>query len=158
MVIILPSRISGLTGPAQSQKGPDVVNGCLFQFFCHTAVALNCIGVWWDTISIPSQPRMRAKTLRNMHLHFSSTKYTIVHDAYLINFPWAGDCTPCLALVLSQWFTRGWTAVELVSTRRVLILFKDPKNASIFILKDQKGRSFRTKHTSLSHGIAFSIV
>lgn len=51
-----------------------------------------------------------------------------MHDETLIEFEWKDDGTPCLALVLSAWFTRGWTALELYVSDKVVVLFKNPNS------------------------------
>ncbi|EHY57752.1 hypothetical protein HRR83_005337 [Exophiala dermatitidis] len=61
-----------------------------------------------------------------MQLYFSSAKHTVVHDEYLLKIPWKDDGTPCLALVLSPWYTRGWTAVDLAASNSVKVLFGNP--------------------------------
>ncbi|EHK40494.1 hypothetical protein TRIATDRAFT_185877, partial [Trichoderma atroviride IMI 206040] len=88
----------------------------------------------WDhrllpsTVSLPSieraahEPRARSKALNQMHANYANARYTVVHDSYLINFPWSDDGSPCLAIVLSTWFTRGWTALELAMSKRVKVL------------------------------------
>lgn len=59
-----------------------------------------------------------------MHLNYSNAAATLVHDEYLMEYRWADDGGPCLALVLSPWFTRGWTALELIMLKTVLVLYK----------------------------------
>ncbi|KIX01494.1 uncharacterized protein Z518_09220 [Rhinocladiella mackenziei CBS 650.93] len=123
-------------GTGAGRKGPGLVNSCLSRFFCDIAKTLDCQGVWWDAISIPSDPNLRAKAPRNMQQNFSSAKHTVVHDEYLMRFPWKDDGTPCLILVLSPWFTRGWTAVELVSSKSLQVLFKNPDDDRRPLIKD----------------------
>ncbi|OAP59515.1 hypothetical protein AYL99_06813 [Fonsecaea erecta] len=146
-------------GTGAGTKGPGAVNSCLFQYFSEVAKALHCEGVWWDTISIPPDPKLRAKALRNMQINFSSAKHTVVHDEYLVNFPWKDDGTPCLALVLSPWFTRGWTAVELISSRSIKVLFKDPNNDRAPLIKDLRKDILASRfHHTLGHRTATRII
>ncbi|MCJ1279577.1 hypothetical protein MMC21_007401 [Puttea exsequens] len=62
--------------------------------------------------------------------NYANATYMVVHDLSLVNFEWKDDGTPAIAVALSPWFTRGWTAAELFSTRpdkgSVKVLFKDP--------------------------------
>lgn len=112
-------------GTGVGLKKPGHVNKCLFDFFSRHTVKLGCDVVWWDTICIPTDREQRQNALRRMHRNFSEAKYTLVHDRELINFVWKNDGSPCLALALSTWFTRGWTALELYASRDVKILFAD---------------------------------
>ncbi|OQV02824.1 hypothetical protein CLAIMM_07955 [Cladophialophora immunda] len=121
-------------GTGAGTNGPGVVNRCLFQYFCEVAKALDCVGV-------------------------CSAKHTVVHDEYLVNIPWKDDGTPCLALVLSPWFTRGWTAVELVSSRSVKVLFKDPNNDRVPLIKDLRRDVLASRlHDCLGHRIATEVI
>ncbi|KAK4224278.1 hypothetical protein QBC38DRAFT_515408 [Podospora fimiseda] len=113
------------------------VNSCLFDYFADIAAKLDCRGIWWDALSIPVQPKARSKALNMMHANYANADYTVVHDTYLVNFPWKDDGSPCIALVLSTWFTRGWTALELAMSKRVKVLFKDPsRHATGPVIKD----------------------
>ncbi|KAI1740188.1 hypothetical protein F4680DRAFT_122693 [Xylaria scruposa] len=106
------------------------VNQCLYRYFAKIAKSLNCSGLWWDTISIPSDRAARATAIERMLENFERAKVTLVHDEELVNFPWSNDGSPAIALVLSSWFTRGWTAAELFASRnhKVKVLFADPDN------------------------------
>lgn len=120
-------------GTGVGAKDPGSVNKCLFEFFAGLAKRLDCKAVWWDALSIPQEPNARSKALNKMHWNYAHAKYTIVHDNYLLNFEWRDDGSPCLALVLSSWFTRGWTALELFMSNRVAVLFKNPKGGKPLI-------------------------
>ncbi|KAI0545299.1 hypothetical protein F4679DRAFT_479861 [Xylaria curta] len=106
------------------------VNQCLYEYFAQIARRLGCHGLWWDTISIPPERAARATAIKNMLENFKRAKVTLVHDEELVNFPWSNDGSPAIALVLSSWFTRGWTAAELFASRShdVKVLFADPDN------------------------------
>ena len=110
------------TGAGAWQAGR--VNKCLWDFFKGIARSLGCDGVWWDTVCIPQDKVARSIALNNMHNNYAAAKYTIVHDLYLAGIEWRNDGSPCIALVLSPWFTRGWTALELLLSKRVFILFR----------------------------------
>ncbi|KAF4944249.1 hypothetical protein FGADI_12825 [Fusarium gaditjirri] len=113
-------------GTGVGVKPAGSVNTCLYDFFAGLALRLGCKALWWDAISIPQEFKARHKALNTMHMNYALAKYTVVHDTYLMNFPWSDDGSPCLALVLSTWFTRGWTALELAMAKKVKVLFKDP--------------------------------
>jgi hypothetical protein len=113
-----------------------MVNSCLFRFFCDIAEQIGCEGIWWDTVCIPSEPKLRKKALRNMHMNYYNSKHTIVHDECLLKFPWTEDGSPSLALSLSPWFTRGWTAVELAMSKSIEVLFKNPNGDTMPLIKD----------------------
>ena len=100
------------------------VNKCLWDFWVKIAGDLGCDGVWWDTVCIPQDKKARSDALNNMHQNYAVAKYTVVHDLYLADIEWKNDGSPCIALVLSPWFTRGWTALELLLSRRVFVLFR----------------------------------
>ncbi|KAK6523869.1 hypothetical protein TWF281_001835 [Arthrobotrys megalospora] len=113
------------------------VNACLFGYFAEIARSLDCQGIWWDTISIPTNPRLRGKAINEMHNNYSHAQYTVLHDSYLAGFEWADDGTPALAVMLSPWFTRGWTALECIMSQKIKVIFKKPgSEANELVLKD----------------------
>ena len=109
------------------------VNKCLWDFLVGIAGDLGCGGVWWDTVCIPRDKAARTIALNNMHHNYEAAEYTVVHDLYLSGIEWKSDGSPCIALVLSPWFTRGWTALELLLSKKVLVLFRQGNG---YILKD----------------------
>lgn len=112
------------TGVGVEKLGAGIVNDCLWSYFADIACELGSEGLWWDTISIPSEKEARRKAINSMHHYYADAQYTVIHDEYLLQFEWADDGSPCLALVLSPWFTRGWTALELSMSRKVKVLYK----------------------------------
>lgn len=118
------------------KSGPGIVNSCLFQYFSDIAKRdeVLCNGIWWDTISIPTERHARAIAMDSMLENYEKAKVTVVHDKDLLEFEWSDDGSPAVAIVLSSWFTRGWTAGELWASRHhpVKVLFKD--------LNDSTGR------------------
>ncbi|GAW16892.1 hypothetical protein ANO14919_063380 [Xylariales sp. No.14919] len=110
------------TGPTPERRG---VNKCLYEFFCNLAQRYNCLGVWWDAISIPddSDKPARARALRRMHEIYEDARFTFVHDCYLRQWCWSDADAACFAIIMSPWFSRGWTALELACSRRVRIMF-----------------------------------
>ena len=100
------------------------VNKCLWDFWVAIARHLKCDGVWWDTVCIPQDKKARSIALNNMHHNYTAAKYTVVHDLYLAGIQWENNESACIALALSPWFTRGWTALELLLSTRVFVLFR----------------------------------
>ncbi|KAI5783939.1 hypothetical protein DFH27DRAFT_275320 [Peziza echinospora] len=116
---------------------PGQVNGCLWAFFVGMAERLGCDGVWWDTVCIPQEKTARSAALNNMHNNYARAKYTVVHDLYIAGVEWKDDGSPCIALVLSPWFTRGWTALELLLSEQVIVVFKDGAGHTFRNLDDE---------------------
>ena len=111
-------------GTGNGSWEPGKVNKCLWDFWVKIARDLRCNGVWWDTICIPRNDTTRAQALNKMHRNYAHAKCTVVHDLYLAGIEWRDDGSPCIALVLSPWFSRAWTALELLLSKRVFILFR----------------------------------
>ncbi|GAB1314546.1 hypothetical protein MFIFM68171_04756 [Madurella fahalii] len=141
-------------------KDPGTVNACLFKFFAGIAHELGCKAVWWDALSIPYEPKARNKALNMMHANYANAEYTVVHDNYLLNFPLSDDGGPCLALVLSSWFTRGWTALELAMSKRVKVLFGNPVKGGPPVIKDLKSEVLAKSPSlaSRAHWLATTLV
>ncbi|KAN0077401.1 hypothetical protein V8E54_005705 [Elaphomyces granulatus] len=120
-------------GTGIGRKAHGSVNSCLFDYFAAITKELDCGGIWWDALSIPTEPEARSKALSKMHTNYYDAKCTVVHDLFLLNLEWTDRESACLALVLSPWFTRGWTALELAMSRDVKVLFKgrDPMTPDI---------------------------
>jgi hypothetical protein len=114
---------------------PGIINSCLFEYFNRIVKKLQCVGIWWDTISIPVEPVARRIAINNMHDNYANAAFTVVHDQYLLQFDWADDGSPAIALVFTPWFTRGWTALELAISKNVKVLFKGP-NPDTPLIKD----------------------
>lgn len=116
-----------------------LVNTCLIEYWTALAKALNCDGLWWDTICIPMERQSRRKALNVMLENYSRAAYVVVHDQELVNMPWTDSTDGAIALLVSSWFTRGWTAAEFYATRKnnsIKILFKNPDGSSIPVIKD----------------------
>ncbi|KAI0546421.1 hypothetical protein F4679DRAFT_557831 [Xylaria curta] len=112
------------------KSSAGVVNTCLFEYFSDIAERVSCNGVWWDAISIPTERHAKAIAMDSMLENYENAKITVVHDQDLVEFEWKDDGSPAIAMVLSSWFTRGWTAAELWASRHhpVKVLFKDPND------------------------------
>ncbi|WXC67616.1 hypothetical protein SNK03_013428 [Fusarium graminearum] len=122
------------TGIGVSQAGE--VNSCLLLYFKSLAEELACDGIWWDAVCIPPERQARRKAISKMHENYLLAKHTLVHDRYLLQCDWAEDGSPALALILSPWFTRGWTALELSVSMSVKVLFRDLSSTSGYVIKD----------------------
>ncbi|KAK5662254.1 hypothetical protein OQA88_8159 [Cercophora sp. LCS_1] len=104
--------------------GPGKVNKCLYEFFCKIARDFQCEGCWWDAVSIPQEAKARSKALAGMQNNYADARITLVHDLYLREWEWVDAATACFAIVMSPWYSRGWTALELAKSHKVKILFK----------------------------------
>ncbi|KAI3324923.1 hypothetical protein HD806DRAFT_459442 [Xylariaceae sp. AK1471] len=116
------------------KSGAGTVNACLFEYFSEIAKRdeVACNGVWWDAISIPTERHAKAIAMDSMLENYENAKVTVVHDQDLVEFEWKDDGSPAVAMVLSSWFTRGWTAAELWASRGhpVKVLFKNPNDST----------------------------
>ncbi|KUL86433.1 hypothetical protein ZTR_08106 [Talaromyces verruculosus] len=121
-------------GTGVGLQSPGMVNKCLFKRFADIATSLGCNGIWWDSISVPTKKDKRRLALNKMNENYSRAEHTLVHDLELVNFTWKDDGSPCLALALSTWFSRGWTALELMASKSVKVLFRDSDGQ--LVLKD----------------------
>ncbi|KAL9616375.1 MAG: hypothetical protein Q9160_008749 [Pyrenula sp. 1 TL-2023] len=124
-------------GTGGGMKRSGYVNHCLFAYFADFAKRLGCKGIWWDAISIPTNRDARRTAMNTMLANYENASVTLVHDEELANFEWRDDGSPAVALVLSSWFTRGWTAAELYASRThpVKVVFKCPRTGRP-LLKD----------------------
>lgn len=101
------------------------VNICLYQFFRRIAEHFQCEGIWWDTLCIPKDRSARSKALNTMQDNYGFARITLIHDIFLRNLEWTNPETACFAIIMSPWFGRGWTALELAKSRKVKIIFKN---------------------------------
>ncbi|CCT63193.1 related to heterokaryon incompatibility protein [Fusarium fujikuroi IMI 58289] len=111
--------------------GPGQVNKCLYDLFGEIAQSFQCEGCWWDTISIPLEDKARSRALGNMHSNYNNSRITLIHDLYLRQWEWIDAETACFAIVMSPWYSRGWTALELAQSHKVKILFKENNNTRV---------------------------
>ncbi|KAJ5173842.1 ankyrin repeats (3 copies) domain-containing protein [Penicillium coprophilum] len=118
------------TGAGSWQEGE--VKECLYGFFRDIAEDFGCEGIWWDTISIPREKAARTQAVSRMHINYQDARITLVHDLFLRNWEWDPQ-TACFAILMSPWFSRGWTALELAQSPKVKIIFKGPQGP---IIKD----------------------
>ncbi|KAI2618341.1 hypothetical protein GGR54DRAFT_630991 [Hypoxylon sp. NC1633] len=99
------------------------VNGCLYGFFRRIALQFQCEGIWWDTICIPKEKAARNRAIRKIQSNYETARITLVHDRFLRNWNWDPK-TACFAILMSPWFSRGWTALELAKSRKVKVIFQ----------------------------------
>lgn len=102
------------------------VNNCLYTFFQRIADQFQCKGIWWDTLCIPRAKAARNKAIRKIQSNYQDARITLVHDCFLRNWKWTGAEGACFAILMSPWFSRGWTALELAKSRKVKVLFGGP--------------------------------
>ncbi|KAK6357985.1 hypothetical protein TWF730_007339 [Orbilia blumenaviensis] len=100
------------------------VNSCIYEFFKTIAARFRCRGIWWDTVCIPAGKEPRSKAIVKMYRNYEDARITLVHDCFLQKWEWINAETACFAILISPWFSRGWTALELMKSRKVKILFK----------------------------------
>ena len=99
------------------------VNECLYAFFREIANQFHCEGIWWDTVCIPREKAARNKAIQRIQSNYEEARMTLVHDCFLRNWEWDPD-TACFGILMSPWFSRGWTALELAKSRKVKVVFK----------------------------------
>ncbi|KAJ5249519.1 hypothetical protein N7524_011835 [Penicillium chrysogenum] len=108
------------------------VNECLYTFFQDIAKQFQCDGIWWDTLCIPREKAARIKALQQIQTSYEDARITLVHDGFLRNWEWDPK-TACFAILMSPWFSRGWTALELTKSRKVKVIFRGHRGP---IIKD----------------------
>ncbi|KFY20486.1 hypothetical protein V491_03676, partial [Pseudogymnoascus sp. VKM F-3775] len=96
-----------------------------------------CDGIWWDTLCIPREKAARNIAIRNMQSNYQDARITLVHDCFLRNWEWVDAEAACFAILMSPWFSRGWTALELAKSRKVKVIFKGPSGPLIKDLDEQ---------------------
>ncbi|KAI5786962.1 hypothetical protein DFH27DRAFT_223855 [Peziza echinospora] len=113
------------TGTGTGARG--IVNECVYGNFADIARSLGCEGVWWDATCLPAEKKARIHAINNMHSNYARAAVTLVHDRSISTMRWITAAEASFALVMSPWFTRGWTALELAVSRpeAVHVLFAD---------------------------------
>ncbi|EAU33239.1 predicted protein [Aspergillus terreus NIH2624] len=101
----------------------EEVNRCLYLFFRDIAEQFQCEGIWWDTLCIPREKAARTEAIRRIQSNYQNARITLVHDLFLRNWEWDPK-TACFAILMSPWFSRGWTALELAKSPKVKVIFK----------------------------------
>ncbi|KAJ6190353.1 hypothetical protein N7519_000374 [Penicillium mononematosum] len=142
-------------GTGAGSQASGHVNSCLLGFFRDFARTFNCEGIWWDTICIPTQKELREKALKRMQLNYKAAAVTLVHDCFLRECEWRDADLACFYILMSPWFSRGWTALELKMSQNVQIIFKGPKGP---ITKDLDKDILQAKSTTTKHEVAKDIL
>lgn len=116
------------TGVGLNKQG--TVNSCLIDFWVRIARNFECTGLWWDTICLPTDSQARRNALNVMLMNFSKACVVVIHDYELAGTPWAREeQNTAIAMVLSNWFTRGWTAAEFNHARNVYVVLNNPNSS-----------------------------
>ena len=149
-------------GTGGGVQGGGRVNRCLFNYFKGIAEKLGCTAIWWDTISIPVELAARQNAISRMHENFQDAAQVIIHDQGLVRLPWIDDGSCCLAILLSTWFTRAWTTLELIMSKKakISVIFRDPSDHNQYVIKnlDEDILACHPAYSSRGHWIASSII
>ncbi|KAJ5360102.1 hypothetical protein N7517_009293 [Penicillium concentricum] len=138
-------------GTGAGNQPPGHVNTCLLQFFRGFAQKFDCKGIWWDTICIPTKKDLREKALKSMQQTYTAAAVTLVHDCFLRDCEWRDADSACFYIVMSPWFSRGWTALELKMSQKVQVIFNSPsgpitKDLDEDILKSESNNCISPEH------------
>ncbi|KAL2865202.1 uncharacterized protein BJX67DRAFT_382945 [Aspergillus lucknowensis] len=113
----------------KNASDPDKVhvNKCLFSYFAKPAKDRDFAGIWWDAISLPkNNGPLRKQAVATMHEMYAKAGLTLVHDRFLLECAVRDDMEfAARPIILSPWFSRAWTALELPKCKKVIFIFKD---------------------------------
>lgn len=109
------------TGTGAWQAG--TVNRCLYKFFEDIAKHFSCEGIWWDTLCIPREKAARTLAIQKTEQSYEDARITLVHDCFLRYWEWDPRAA-YFGILMSPWFSRGWTALELKKSRKIKVVFK----------------------------------
>ncbi|KAH9228106.1 hypothetical protein K456DRAFT_41377 [Colletotrichum gloeosporioides 23] len=154
---------TGVGLSSKKEEDPDsrarMVNSCLWDFWEDKVNKVwegeDRKAIWWDAVSVPEGNEQYAKALKSPHKNYANAKCTIVHDRELTRTEFKNDGSPCLALMLSNWFSRGWTALELQMSKQVKVLFRKDGEIVPYDL-DKDILEFSPSTTSPAHWLATS--
>jgi hypothetical protein len=132
------------------------VNKCLYDFFREIAEQFQCEGIWWDTICIPKEKGVSSKAINKIQSNYEDARITLVHDCFLRKWEWVDAEAACFAIIMSPWFSRGWTSLELAKSRKVKVVFKGLliKDLDEDILAKADDASTSSRHQITSQVIA----
>jgi hypothetical protein len=101
---------------------------------------------------MPQEKGVRSKAVNKIQSNYEDARITLVHDCFLRNWEWIDAETACFAIIMSPWFSRGWTSLELARSHRVKVIFKGPRGP---LIKDLDEDILAKAHRpSTSHKIA----
>ncbi|KAI8307706.1 hypothetical protein K4K59_010645 [Colletotrichum sp. SAR11_240] len=154
---------TGVGLSSKKEEDPDssarMVNSCLWEFWEDKVNKVwegeDRKAIWWDAVSVPEGEKQYVKALESLHKNYANAKCTIVHDKELTRTEFKNDGSPCVALVLSNWFSRGWTALELQMSKQVKVLFRKDGEIVPYDL-DKDILEFSPSTTSPAHWLATS--
>ncbi|KAF0324044.1 ankyrin repeat-containing protein [Colletotrichum asianum] len=154
---------TGVGVSSKKEEDPDssarMVNSCLWEFWKDKVNKVwegeDRKAIWWDAVSVPEGEKQYVKALESLHKNYANAKCTIVHDKELTRTEFKNDGSPCVALVLSNWFSRGWTALELQMSKQVKVLFRKDGEIVPYDL-DKDILEFSPSTTSPAHWLATS--
>lgn len=66
----------------------------------------------------------RSIAINQIQSNYEDARITLVHDCFLRDWEWFDAETACFAIIMSLWFSRGWTALELAKSHKVKVAFK----------------------------------
>jgi len=137
---------------------PGQVNSCLYDFFKGIAKQFQCEGIWWDTICIPNEKAARSQAIIHIQRNYEDARITLVHECFLRKWEWINPEIACFAIIMSPWFSRGWTALELARSRKVKVMFRGPEGSIIKDLDQDILAKSDDNATSTQHQIATKII
>ncbi|KAI9762752.1 MAG: hypothetical protein M1840_001161 [Geoglossum simile] len=149
------------TGRPKKKNHKGDMNSCLSKYFMKRVQELKCEGIWWDAISIPATKSLRSRALKRMQQDYKDATYTVIHDNYLTGFRWDSsdnDGSACVAIVLSPWFSRAWTALELHMSTIVRVIYKDSDGKAVMVDLDDEILAKDPARSTRAHWIASEMI
>ncbi|KAF3933801.1 hypothetical protein ABW20_dc0105803 [Dactylellina cionopaga] len=75
-------------------REPGRVNRCLFNYFAGIVKSIGYDAIWWDTISIPTNPALRRRAINKMHTNYSRSRSLALllffrHGLHEVGRPWS---------------------------------------------------------------------
>src|SRR5271170_4554736 len=131
---------------------PGQANSRLYDFWKGLAEKFECEGIWWDTICIPKEKAARSKAIINIQRNYEDARITVIHDCFIREWDWVNGEIACFAIIMSPWFSRGWTALELAKSRKVKVLFRGS------VIKDLDQDILANPENSARHAIAAKVI
>ena len=77
-----------------------------------------------ETLSVSSKRKAAcSKAVVYIWRNYEDVRITLVHDCFLRNWEWVNLEVARFAIIISLWFSRGWTSLELAKSRKAKVLF-----------------------------------